>query len=253
MVVAPAFEAKANSMFGQVPPTAYDLRFQLLGIPVRVHPVFWLTSAFLAWDQQNSDVRVMVVRILCIFVAILVHEMGHALMNKIFGFHSEIVLYFFGGYATSTRHSTWRDIAVSAAGPGAGFLLYFGIYALARVWITSGWFFENRETNFLLANAIDFSLFINLAWNAMNLVPVIPLDGGQICRELCLWFSRARGMEICLIISTVAAAGLAAWSIMARINHTGVLGLDPTFLIFMFGYLALQSYQQYEQVRRGYW
>ena len=130
-------------MFGQISPTKYDLRFSLFGIPIRVHPIFWLTSALIAWDRDGGDLRKTLIRVLCIFVAILVHELGHALVTRRFGWNSEIVLYFFGGYATSKRHSTWKDIAVSAAGPGAGFLLYFIINWSVPSMIRSG-LFENK-------------------------------------------------------------------------------------------------------------
>src|SRR5690554_5208641 len=109
-------------MFGQTRPTEFDLRFWLFGIPVRVHPIFWLTAAFIGWRGEMWDLTL--VNMLCVFASILVHELGHALMTRYFGWQPEIVLEMFGGYATTTRHSTARDIAVLIAGPAAGFLLY---------------------------------------------------------------------------------------------------------------------------------
>jgi len=233
-------------MFGQIAPTELDLRFRLLGIPVRVHPVFWLTSAFLAW--HSGDPRKSLIRVLCIFVAILVHEMGHALMNRRFGWHSEIVLYFFGGYATSMRHTTWKDIAVSAAGPAAGFTLYFAIRFGVPQLIQAGW-----RPGELAIDAIGFSLFINFVWNAVNLLPVLPLDGGQISRELCLRFNRRGGMDMALKISMLFSAAVAAWAVKCVMNEESFLGLDPLFLAIMFGYLCFQSYQSSQSQGRGYW
>ena len=234
-------------MFGQIPPTEFDLRFSVFGIPVRVHPIFWLSSAFLAWDRVDPDPRRIVIRILCIFLAITVHELGHALVTKRFGWYPEIVLYFFGGYATSARHSTWKDIAVSAAGPGAGFVL-FGITWFTAFELTR----QQIPVNDLVRDAINFSLFINLIWNAVNLLPVLPLDGGQISRELCLWLSPRRGMQASLILSLVVAGGIAVLAFQRRANNTGLFGLDPLFLGIMFAYLAYQSYQGLDAARRGY-
>ena len=257
-------------MFGQIAPTEFDLRFRLLGIPVRVHPVFWLTSAFLAWS--SGDPRKSLIRVLCIFVAILVHEMGHALMNRRFGWHSEIVLYFFGGYATSMRHTTWKDIAVSAAGPAAGFALLFAIWIPCRVsgvmptWSLFPPVFDpaamrnwpaivapGSSGNNLLIDAIQFSLFINFVWNAVNLLPVFPLDGGQISRELCLRFNRRGGMDVALKLSMLFSAAVTAWAIECMMNKKPLLGLDPLFLAIMFGYLCFQSYQASQSHGRGYW
>lgn len=228
-------------MFGQVPQTEYDLRFSAFGIPVRVHPVFWLTSAFLGFRPGQLDLTV--VNILCIFVAILVHELGHALMTRSFGWQPEIVLYFLGGYATTTRHSTWRDIAVSAAGPAAGFLLYGGVWLTAFVLVAQG-----TSIHPLVAQAIEFSLFINLAWNVMNLVPVLPLDGGQISREFFSWYQPRGGLRLSLQISMMAGGAVALFSLYSMFNHESVLNLDPRFLALMFAYLAFQSYQALQQM-----
>ena len=60
-------------MFG-VSETPYDLRFHALGIPVRVHPLFWLGAALLA--GRADDLAVIVIWVACVFVSILVHEYG---------------------------------------------------------------------------------------------------------------------------------------------------------------------------------
>ncbi len=230
-------------MFGAVPETEFDLRFSAFGVPVRVHPVFWLTSAFLGWEGDRLDYTI--INVLCIFVAILVHELGHALVTRRFGWHPEIVLYFFGGYATTSRHSTWRDIAVSAAGPAAGFLL-FGVCFATEIVL----YLQGITIHPLARQAILFSLFINFVWNVMNLVPVLPLDGGHISREFLCWLRPRGGMRLSLQISMVAAGAIALWALYSKANNQGVLGLDPLFLGLMFGYLSFQSYQSLQE---GYW
>ena len=243
-------------MFGKINPAPYDLRFSLCGIPIRVHPIFWLSSVWLAWSPGRLDV--VLVRVLCIFLAILVHEMGHALMTRRFGWQPEIVLYILGGYATSMRHSTWKDIAVSAAGPGAGFLLYFAFWFFAAPVYLSAQHLAPQlfgpETlgSELLLDAIKFSLFINFVWNAVNLLPILPLDGGQISREYWCWARPRNGMEINLKLSTVAAGSVAAWAAYCMANDRGIFGLDPLFLGLMFGYLCYQSYQNLQSSQRGY-
>lgn len=249
-------------MFGQIPPTQYDWNFRAFDVPVRVHPVFWLSSAFLAWSFArggNGEMFLpkLIVGILCIFIAILVHELGHALMTRRFGWRPEIVLYFFGGYATSMRHSTWKDIAVSAAGPLAGFALYGISWGLLYVYgadlaVAT---IQGNQMAYLAFHALVVSKFINLVWNLANLLPVEPLDGGQIARELWLRYGGRDGMGKHLSMSIVVAGAVTGYCVYCLATNRSVFGLDPMFLAFMFGYLCVQNYQTYEQYRRGggYW
>lgn len=247
-------------MFGQIPPTNYDLNFRAFGVPVRVHPVFWATSAFLAWNFARSPsgelfLPRLIVGILCIFVAILVHELGHALVTGCFGWRSEIVLYFFGGYATSARHSTWRSIAVSAAGPAAGFALFGISWLLLRLYglqLADAARGRDGDVGAKLAlQALGVSYFINLVWNIANLIPVEPLDGGQIARELWLRYGGRNGMGKHLSMSIIASGAVAAYALYQFARKESVFGLEPIFLAFMFGYLCFQNYQTYERYRRG--
>ena len=232
-------------MLGQIPRTPYDLNFSIFRIPVRVHPVFWLTAVWLGWWPGRMDL--VVVQVLCIFIAILVHELGHAVTTRWFGWYPEIVLYFLGGYATTARHSTWKGIAVSAAGPAAGFALYAAIRALDLATANGAGRGE------LLSVAIGHSLFINFVWNVMNLVPVLPLDGGHISREFLCWLSPRRGEEISLQVSIAASGAIALWAAHCYSQGQGLLGLRPGFLLVMFGYLCYQSFQALQNLRRGCW
>jgi Zn-dependent protease len=196
-------------------PTALDLRFRLFRTPVRVHPMFWLCMAIFGWSSTASAVTGnilgdLIIWILCAFVSILLHEFGHVLAFQIFGNNAHIVLYMFGGLAIpdgAPRHG-WQRIIVSAAGPGAQLLLY----ALIRLALWQGGYPESPVVRLIFRDL----LWINLFWPLFNLLPIYPLDGGQIAREVCLYGSRANGVIVSLWLSLILAAGLA-------IN--GVLGL----------------------------
>ena len=71
-------------LLGEPPRTGGDLNFQLFGIPVRVHPLFWLIAVLLgiSGDPQPAEILLWVV---AVFVSILVHELGHALTMRAFG------------------------------------------------------------------------------------------------------------------------------------------------------------------------
>src|SRR5450755_1945523 len=100
--------------------TPYDLRFRFLEIPVRVQPIFWVTSTFLGWQDYNLPM--VAVWVACVFVSILVHEYGHGLMSKAFHDSPSIILWGMGGlcYTESDRQSPAQRLAVVLCGPGAG-------------------------------------------------------------------------------------------------------------------------------------
>jgi len=116
-------------MFNEPPPTQADLHFSLLGIPVRIHPFFWLVTLLLGYNL--NDARSVLIWIAAVFPSILVHELGHALAMRVYGLRPRIVLYGMGGltgydsgdFARSRVFDTLGQVFLSAAGPAAGFLL----------------------------------------------------------------------------------------------------------------------------------
>jgi len=233
-------------MFGQIGPTPYDLHFSVFRIPVRVHPGFWIISLLMGWSVGLAEmlgVPALTLALLwtaCVFVSILVHELGHALTAWYFGWPPEIVLYHFGGLASyhpTVGHTSGRSILISFAGPGAGFLLYGVVCAVELALV------ENQVRPGVLVGYSIFQLkWINLWWGLVNLIPVLPLDGGQICREVCLSLSRRQGMLWSLRIAMVVSALVAYYSLS---HHQMYIGL-------LFGFLCFQNFQTYDAHRRGY-
>jgi Zn-dependent protease len=183
-------------------PTSFDLRWRMFGIPVRVHPFFWVMSAMLGWTVYLDDgLSYLFLWIFAVFVSILIHELGHIFMGRAFGSDGHIVLYSFGGLAIGSNQVPhwWQRVAVSFAGPAAGFVLAAVIY-----------FVMPNLTNMPVARWFVSQMFgINLLWGLMNLLPVWPLDGGQISREVCGVMFREKGLFISLVLSIVVAGGLA--------------------------------------------
>jgi stage IV sporulation protein FB len=235
-------------MLGRLQPTPYDLRFSLFGIPVRVHPVFWLTAAFLSWETDRLDITL--VRMLCVFVSVLIHEVGHAVVTRSFGWHPEIALEFFGGYATTTHHSTWRNIAVLFAGPGAGFLLLAAVLGVRAVLEGT----EYWQNDYVYA-AVEFLIWANLMWNILNLFPIYPLDGGQIVREYATSVSRRNGLKISQMISIGTAGAVALYAVWCATQDLPAFGsLEPRMLAIFFGLFCLDGIQEYQRSQGGgYW
>jgi stage IV sporulation protein FB len=234
--------------------TNYDLRFRLFGTPVRVHPFFWLFAAILGWnllqDAQENDgfIRIILWIIAC-FLSILLHEFGHIWMGMLFGARDGyIVLYSFGGLAVGANdlRGRWRRIAVSLAGPLIQLALFGGFWLV--LWLSSADWIRHlpARVRFFLGQM----LYINLVWPLFNLLPVWPLDGGQISREVCNGFSPRSGVRFSLGLSIGVAALLAINGLVGYSWGQGFLPYIPAdeFTAILFGLLALQSYQLLQQV-----
>ena len=236
-------------MLSSIGETPYDLRFSVLGIPVRVHPMFWLISAFMG--ANADDLRLIITWMVCMFVSILVHELGHALAARSFGWPVEILLYHFGGlasYSPGRGYSRGRAIWISFAGPLAGFCLYGLVVAFEMAVIHFApdsplliRLLDNPP--YLLGFAIVQMKYINLIWGLVNLLPVPPLDGGKICSELLNARNSHNGQMRSLEIGIVVGGLAAAYFLMNRQIYAGLL----------FGSLAYENYRQHEHLRRGSW
>lgn len=240
-------------MFGEIGHTPQDIHFRIFGIPCRIHPLFWVVSAIFAFPGTESMPGTLVIGftiigMACMFLSILVHELGHAVMIRRAGFPPSIVLHGFGGYAMYQPHRAIHPstlIAISFAGPGAGFLLYGAVCAV-EVLLTQAQVYSRLSTGaaLLLADTIFQLKYINLYWGLINLLPIYPLDGGQIART---WLGArwgVNGVRQSLIISMIASGGAALWFYQASGQQLFY------FPVILFGMLCFQSIQSYQEIRR---
>lgn len=152
------------------------IRFSIFGIPVQIQPFFWITLVIIGGALDASTASAMfeiMLFVLAGFISILLHELGHALTARRFGAHSEITLQAFGGYATysGVRLTRPQSFAVTAAGPAVqillGMALWFSFPFLPPV---------SHNAAYFLVMLMQISIF----WAMLNLLPVLPLDGGQM-------------------------------------------------------------------------
>jgi stage IV sporulation protein FB len=229
-------------------PSPFDLHWRMFGVPCRVHPTFWLFSALLGFSWSNRGFGYLLLWIGCTFVSVLIHELGHVVAGRLCGQPGHIVLYSFGGLAIGNYHhvSPWQRIAIYAAGPGAGFLLYglvylFDEFALDKI--------DPTVSMLYLRYGVIMLLWMNLFWSLLNLIPVFPLDGGQISRELCTLFSPRNGFRFSLGLSFVLAGLIAVYSAIVKSKpELPYPPFDATFNIIMFALLAIQSFQMMKAV-----
>ena len=256
------------------PPTRFDLNFRLGDIPVRVHPFFWLATVLLGLDtkREGSDVLIyLLVWAAILFVSILVHELGHILMGRWFGNRGHIILAGFCGLAVGSAElpRRWQRNAVSLAGPGAGFLLAGLVIGLSCVYYPNatlkllGGLFripldlepDQRTPPQLVEFMIRNLLWVNIFWGLVNLLPIWPLDGGQISREICQHYRGRDGMQLSLRISLGTALGFAILALIEWILEKPLvpfLSLGGTlFPVLFFGLLALASWQVLRFIHRA--
>ena len=86
-------------LLGEPPPTQGDLHFRILGFPVRVHPFFWVSTLLLGMGGGEADPVETLIWIGVVFISILVHELGHAVMQRRYGGRPWVTLYGLGGLA----------------------------------------------------------------------------------------------------------------------------------------------------------
>jgi Zn-dependent protease len=253
-------------MFLEPNRTAWDLRWRMFGVDVRIHPMFWLLTAFLGFNACTSDpilpgggMMDLTVWIFACLSSILLHEFGHVWMSQLFGHRRHIVLYSFGGLAIGTREETyrWQRIAVSLAGPGIQLLL------CAVLWgaVTGAnhrfrpWMDRARTPDELLLNML---WQINFYWALLNLAPIWPLDGGKVTRELAEAVLGQRGAIAALWLSLIFSAFIAVHAIAAKnklLDHPVPYLPTGLWIAILFGMLAFGSYQalQAENSRRRDW
>jgi stage IV sporulation protein FB len=234
-------------------PTPFDLHFRIFGIPVRVHPMFWLISIIFGWGFTQQGLEYLAIWVACMFGSILFHELGHVWMGQLFGTHGYIVLYSFGGLAVGSNQlaSPWKRIAVCFAGPLADFVLA-GLAWLALLYALPQ---NNHEiARQLLVFALEIIIFINIFWGILNLFPIWPLDGGQISRDFCTTVSPRNGLRISLAISFLLAALLAVHSLMAMNGRPLIpfLPVGDWFTGLFFAMLGLESFFLLQQVPQSY-
>ena len=260
-------------MFIDPGPTAFDLRWSMFGIPVRVHPMFWLVTVVMGANALQEGVQFLLLWVACVFVSILIHELGHVVMGQMFGAYGHIVLYGFGGLAVGSNQLDvrWQRIAVCFAGPLAGFLFLGVLFLGLWIWDPAAFPFylfmvqanlglpiafeafpaEAAPPDPMLLSVMWDLIFINLMWGLVNLLPVWPLDGGQISRDVCEGVSPEHGLKQSLGISLVVAGVLAAHCFLERIDvHLLPWRFGSIYVGILFAVLALQSFQMLQQANR---
>ena len=236
------------------------IRFSIFGIPVEIQPWFWVAGAVLGGAltaRTPQELQSVLVFLVIVLLSVLAHELGHATVGmRVGGGQAAIVLWAFGGlaYNRGGRFTNTGRFWMLAAGPGAGFALAaltvvglwlaFGLgggsFIASGLLFGEGWGVPTREVVQFLGGppsrvwVVRDLLWVNFWWSVINLLPVLPLDGGQISalwltpRDRVLKLSRATGVVVALL---------------------GAVWLHDAYLALLFGWLAWQSHGELQQSR----
>ena len=208
-----------------------QLRFRLGSIPVRVNGAFLFLLLVLGAQLQRPDL--IAIWGVIVFVSVLIHELGHALIGRSFGLVPVIELNGMGGLTSwenpGTAMSHGRLIAISLAGPFAGFIVAGALLLAGRLGF--------HPQHPLAAFAFKQALFVNLAWGVFNLAPMLPLDGGNVLRSALNIVTKGRGEKPARLVSMVVGVLMLLYAFLAGQWWLGALAA-------FFTWANLQAYRQ---------
>ena len=183
--------------------------FRVAGIDLYLHWSWFLVAAYeISGRSQNySSVAWNVLEYLSLFLIVMMHEFGHALAcRQVGGTANRIVLWPLGGVAyVDPPPRPGATLWSIAAGPLVNVALIPVLAGLGVLSRSMNWTATMPNADALLHAVwiIDISLLV------FNMLPIYPLDGGQILRSL-LWFLMGRGRSLmaATIIGFIGVAGL---------------------------------------------
>ena len=235
--------------------TPWDVRFRLFGVDVRIHPFFWLFMLLLSNGGPPLGVLVWLVAVV---LSLLIHEFGHVAAFRLYGIRSYIVLHAFGGLAIpygsgyggsfGPRLAPGPSAFVAFAGPAAELLAAAMVVAMvaaagAEVFFPFGGLFSFLPAIGPLGLSPLFDLlisdfvYVSIFWALLNLLPIIPLDGGRISQALFQRIDPQTGLKQALVLSMITAGFVAAF-MLVKLGSWWNAGL--------FAFLAFQNFQTFQ-------
>jgi len=198
--------------------------FRFAGIDLFLHWSWFLVAFYGISTRAKSYSSLVwpVLDYLTLFAIVLLHEFGHALAcRQVGGKADQIVLWPLGGVAyVAPPPRPGATLWSIAAGPLVNVILapFLTIAAVLA---------HNSGLADTMPNAAVFVIdicIINYALLIFNLLPIYPLDGGQILRSL-LWFvlGRARSLMVAAVIGFLGVGGLIIFSVLKRQLWLGIL------------------------------
>jgi len=203
--------------------------FRFDGIDVFLHWSWFLVAAFEISNQSRrySSLTWNVLEYLALFLIVMLHEFGHALAcRQVGGTANQIVLWPLGGVAyVNPPQRPGATLWSIAAGPLVNVVLLPVLFALGTLSRWLGWA-ETMPDVYALLRAV---WFINFGLLIFNMLPIYPLDGGQILRSL-LWFVMGRGRSL-MVAASIGLLGVTGFIILALWIHSVWFAVLAVFIL----------------------
>lgn len=197
------------------------LRFTLGSIPIRIQPTVLLVGVYV-WFVSRS-VEAAVVWTLALVVAVLTHELGHALVVKRVGSEPAVTVWALGGYTAwvPTPSIGWKQrFAISSAGSAMQLAVAASIWALGAAGLLGPTIQNAFGTNpFQLGGFgggpvvgfLAIVVYLGMVWSLFNWIPIPGLDGAHMLRALLGRAEPKTAERVVMVVGLVVAAGLAGW------------------------------------------
>jgi Zn-dependent protease len=203
--------------------------FRFAGIDVFLHWSWFVVAVYelSGPSRRYTSFTWNVIEYLALFAIVLMHEFGHALAcRQVGGVANRIVLWPLGGVAyVDPPPRPGATLWSIAAGPLVNVALLPVLFAVGRANRSLGW--AQTMPNFhALLRAI---WFIDIMLLFFNILPIYPLDGGQILRAL-LWFPLGRARSL-MVTTVLGFFGIAAFIGLAIWSQSGWLAVLAVFML----------------------
>jgi Zn-dependent protease len=198
-------------------------------IPILIHPFFWLLAAFIGWFYTQNFMG-MFIWIGIIFFSVLIHEFGHALTAIAFKQKAQIQLVALGGLTSfdGPKLRFWQQFLITFNGPLFGFFLFLFATALLQMDLTS---------SPMIFKILKSTQIANLFWTFVNLLPVLPLDGGQLLRIVLEAAFGLKGFKAALLAGAIIAALISFYFFILQAYLVGAI-------FFLFAFQSFDSWRR---------
>ena len=172
-------------------------RLALFGVPIRVHASWLVLAVLIAWSLAagafpglykglgpSAYWAMAVLVVLGLAVSVVLHELAHSLVARLFGVPVDrITLFVFGGVAEARDEprTPLAEMAVALAGPVCSLALSYNLAFAAEA-------LSLANAAPLVTGPLRYLASLNLVLALFNLTPAFPMDGGRVLRAL-IWMT----------------------------------------------------------------